>query len=182
MKNYEELTQASKDLFNLLPDNIETTHEELKEFSDTYCRYIAMNECDEKEFLTVEENRWNSEKESFEFFVSIGQIKRAKEELETIMFKQFQLSVANLYANTYLDENQNKLRKSKGNLVLDIEKVPCRKTRILMEMEKEGHGTMNHAVFEVARLTKEICGIKVKSITFACDGEKFAKVKLRKNK
>ena len=162
-------------------DNInENTNNISPEMVYKYLVYTQLNEADEKPFLDVEEEKFKSEKESFEFFMNIGETKRAEQELERLMFKQVSLSVANLFANTYCEEGEEGLKKSKGKLVLDMDKVPCRKNRILWAFENNKMGWLDHAVCEISRIVQMTFGITTKSIKFVCDGKKLAKVNMKK--
>ena len=158
----------------------ENTNNISPEMVYNYLVYTQLNEADEKPFLDVEEEKFQSEKESFDFFIGIGEIKRAEQELEKLMFKQVSLSVANLFANTYCEEGEQGLKKSKGKLVLDMDKVPCRKNRILWAFENAKIDWLSHAVCEISRIVQMTFGIKTKSILFISNGKKLAKVNMKK--
>lgn len=147
--------------------------------ADKLDTHIALLASDETGFSDEAMEQWENEEKSFKFFLEVGEFERADRELTDMINKMHQVSLSELFRNTFRGKFK-KIKKNKGKVVLDIDKVPCNKTRILWGLNTLDPNSTKFVFETLYNLLFMHEGIKIKSVKIIGNGESIAKISRNK--
>lgn len=118
---------------------------------------------------SIEETNINLE--SMNFYLQNNEFNRAETEANRVIELKLVASIIYLFQETF--KNFKKIKKNKGKVVLDLEKVPCNKKRIEFGIENRIESALKEAMGVIAEAVIGEIGVKIKSVKIVSENSKI---------